>query len=76
MGDLLSAMKLERYIPKFQQEVITGGVLLELTDDILREELGVQNRIHLLKLTKVISGERSAEEIINGEGPYMKMTKI
>lgn len=54
--ELLDAMKLGDYKPKFESEQINGDLMLELDDSILEHELGVKTRIHRIKLMKVISG--------------------
>ena len=53
---LLDAMKLGEYKPRFETEQISGDLMLELDDSILEQELGVKTRIHRIKLMKVISG--------------------
>ena len=53
---LLDAMKLGEYKPKFESEQINGDIMLELDDSILEQELGVKTRIHRIRLMKIISG--------------------
>ncbi len=39
-------MELSKYKKIFQDEQLTGEIMLELTDEIMRDELGVQSKIH------------------------------
>ena len=39
-------MELSKYKEIFQEEQVTGDIVLELTDEILRDELQVQSKIH------------------------------
>ena len=39
-------MELSKYKEVFQEEQVTGDIVLELTDEILRDELQVQSKIH------------------------------
>ena len=75
MSDLLIVMKLQQYLPRFQEEEISGDLLLELNEEILQKELGVENQIHRMRIMKLINGDYSAEGYLNGEGPYVQMTK-
>ena len=74
MCQLLVVSNLEMYIPNFQSETIDGSLLLDLTDDILQEELGIERKIHRLKLMKFLSGEYSAEHYLM-EQPYIQLVK-
>ena len=40
----------------FESEEITGDILAECNEDILKRELGVSSRIHQIKLMKLITG--------------------
>lgn len=63
---LLVAMKLDQYKEAFASECIDGGILQELGEDLLQEELGVASRLHRLRLLRVINGVQSAEELLRG----------
>ena len=39
-------MDLGRYKDVFAQEQIAGDVLLELNEEILKEELGIESKLH------------------------------
>ena len=51
-------MRLERYSETFQKEQIDGKILIELDENILKEELGMTKRIHRLKLLNIINGDQ------------------
>ena len=52
---LLESMGLQQYKEVFEKEQINGEVLIELDEDILKEELGVSSRVHRIRLMKVIN---------------------
>ena len=66
---LLDTMQLREYKGKFNTEVVSGAILVDIDDTILKDELGISSRLHRLRLLKVISGEHSAECILRGENP-------
>ena len=70
VAKLLSAMNMGQYADAFKKEQISGEILCELNDQILRDELGVASQIHRIKLMKVIGGRHSAMSIMNGDDPY------
>lgn len=43
---MLEAMDLQRYVDVFQMEHVTGDLLVELGEEELREELGVESKLH------------------------------
>ncbi|XP_019855669.1 PREDICTED: uncharacterized protein LOC109584380 isoform X2 [Amphimedon queenslandica] len=65
VGDLLVAMGLSEYVSKFKEEMIDGQMLLELDDELLKEELGMNKKLHRLRLTMVIKGTQSVYGYIN-----------
>ena len=67
---LLDAMQLREYKGKFNSEQVSGAIMIDIDDSILKEELGISSRLHRLRLLKVISGEHSADCILKGENPY------
>ena len=71
---LLDAMGLSQYKDTFMSEQITGEILLEIDEDVLQNELGVRSKLHRLRLMKVIRGQHSAQNIINGVDPYVRFT--
>ncbi|XP_019857261.1 PREDICTED: uncharacterized protein LOC109585561 [Amphimedon queenslandica] len=56
---LLEDMNLGQYKKKFEEEQITGSLLLEIDDDILQNELGVTSKLHRLKITRIIEGRQT-----------------
>lgn len=68
-------MNLGQYIDSFRQEQITGELLLELTEDVVENELMVSSKLHRMRVMKLIDGKHSAEGYLNGEGPYVQCVK-
>jgi hypothetical protein len=73
--DLLSVMNLNQYVDTFRNEQVSGELLMELTDDVLEQDLNVSNKLHRLRIGKLINGLHSAEGYLNGEGPYVQCVK-
>jgi len=68
---LLDAMKLSMYKDTFSEEPIDGEVLAECDEDILEAELGVANKLHRVKLMKLITGKHCAQRYFSGgSDPY------
>lgn len=65
MCELIDVMGLGQYKKRFVEEHISGEILLECDEQILQEELGVQSRIHRIRLMKVITGLHSAKALLN-----------
>ena len=55
----------------FAVEQITGEILIELEENDLKNELGMNSKIHRVRLMKVIRGYHSAENILAGLDPYV-----
>ena len=64
---LLKHIGLQKYKDMFQSEDITGDLFVELTDDMLEHNLGVTSRLHRLKLNRLISGKKSAMDVLQRE---------
>lgn len=73
MLDVLNGMSLSQYAQRFEDEEITGELLCDFHEDILEEDLGVKQKIHRMKLMKLIGGHYSAEKILNGDKSYVEM---
>ena len=56
---LLEDMNLGQYKKKFEEEQISGSLLLEIDDDILQNELGVTSKLHRLKILRIIEGRQT-----------------
>lgn len=57
-------MKLSQYKPVFEEESMTGKLLLGCDDDLLKNDLGVKSRLHRIRLMQLISGETSVSEVV------------
>ena len=66
-------MELSQHKASFLCECISGEILLECDDDILKDELGVMSRLHRLRIAKVIQGRHSAVSIVEGTDPYVSL---
>ena len=64
---LLDKLRLSQYKSRFEEELIGGDILAQCDDDMLQTELGVNMRIHRLKLMQVIKGEKSAKKLIDSQ---------
>jgi hypothetical protein len=67
---LLEAMNLTQYQNKFASEGIGGDILMELEDQDLQNDLGMKSKVHRVRLMKIIKGQHSAKNILEGENPY------
>lgn len=75
MTDLLRVMNLSQYSETFQEEQVSGELLLDLTEDVLENDLSISSKLHRMRIMKLIKGIHSAESYLKGEGPYVQMTK-
>lgn len=62
--ELIDVMGLGQYKKKFMEEHISGEILLECDEQVLQDELGVQSRIHRIRLMKVVTGVHSAKSLL------------
>ena len=65
--DLLDAMDLSQYKAKFAEEHVTGSVLSNCDEDILKDDLGVMKKLHQIRLSQLINGESSVASIMNAK---------
>ena len=56
---MLDKLHLNKYKETFEEEQITGSLLVEIDDEILKEELGVHRKLDRLKIMRVIEGRVS-----------------
>ena len=63
MIDLLEILGLTKYKNVFIDEEISGALLQELDEEILKVELGITSRLHRLKLLRVIDGRQPLDEL-------------
>ena len=64
-------MGLSQYRDAFASERLSGEILAELNEDILQHELKITNKIHRLRLMKVIQGQHCAQSLLAGLDPYV-----
>ena len=60
---LLDSLKLGQYRERFEEESIAGDILAECDEAVLQKELGINMKIHRLKLLQIIRGYKSAQSI-------------
>lgn len=53
---LLSVMGLKAYQERFEQEQVNGEILSECDEEVLKNDLGINSKLHRMRLLKVISG--------------------
>lgn len=63
---LLDVTGLSQYRDIFTRETMTGDILLECNEDILKHELGIESKLHRIKLMKLINGHHSAQSYLQG----------
>jgi hypothetical protein len=63
ISKILDAMNLSKYKERFFEEQVDGELLVSLGDVELKE-LGVDSSLHRLRLSKLINGCYSAEELL------------
>jgi len=68
--DLLDAMKLSQYKETFEVEQISGDVLMDCDEELLEKDLGVSKKVHRIRLMKIVQGQHSAKNILEGLSPY------
>ena len=65
MCELIVAMGLGQYKEKFMSEHISGEILLECDEEMLKDELDIRSRIHRVRLAKLISGTHSVKQFLD-----------
>ena len=53
VGDCLKLLHLDKYVEKFEENMIDGNLLLSLTDSVLQEDLGM-SRLDIAKMHKFV----------------------
>lgn len=61
---ILDALDLPEYKEAFQKEHINGHVLLQLNHQILEDELGMDSKLHRIRLMTVVSGKVSGNTLL------------
>lgn len=67
MLQMLDALHLSQYRARFQEEGVGGDILLDCDEATLENELGVNMKIHRLKLMQIIRGEKSARFLLENQ---------
>ena len=75
VSSLLDDMNMGRYKQTFRDQFVSGDVLVDLTENMLRSDLGVESDLHRLRLMKVIRGEPSAHSLLKDSPSYCRLTK-
>lgn len=57
-------MNLGQYKETIAREFIDGGVLSELDEQSLENDLGVSSKVHRIRLMQIVAGSRSAKDFL------------
>ena len=60
-------MNLRQYKEVFQYEQIDGDMLADCDEALLLNELSVENKLHRVRLMKIITGKNSAKTVLKGQ---------
>ena len=60
---MLRALDLPEYVEVFLQARVDGLVLLELTDNVLLTELGVDSKLHRIRIMNLVAGKIPTETL-------------
>jgi len=63
---LLDVTGLSQYQDIFTRETMTGDILLECDEKILKDDLCIESGLHRIKLMKLINGHHSAQSYLQG----------
>lgn len=58
-------MKLSQYKEVFLRECITGEILVECDESVFERELCIANRLHIIRLMKLVRGQMSVRTFID-----------
>ena len=62
--ELLDKMNLSQYKDIFEMECITGEILVECDENVFEKELCITNRLHIIRLMKLVKGEMSVRSYL------------
>ena len=62
---MLKALGLKQYKKTFRKEKISGALLQEIDEEVLKNELGITSRLHRMKLLRVIDGKQLLDELFH-----------
>lgn len=57
-------MGLQKYAASFSEESVDGELFFELDNLMLEEDLGVKNRLHRLRIMRIIRGDQCVTDFI------------
>ena len=57
---LLDGMHLKKYKKSFKDEKINGQIFCMFDEKILEDDLGIDSRLHRIRLMQVVNGEADA----------------
>ena len=57
-------MNLGQYKETVAKECIDGEILSQLDEQSLESDLGISSRVHRIRLMQIITGSRSAEDLL------------
>ena len=60
---MLEALDLPEYREAFLKERVDGQVLLQLTEEVLSTELGVDSKLHRIRIMNIIAGRTPTEKL-------------
>lgn len=60
---MLKKLDLPEYVEVFLKAHIDGHVLLELTDDVLLNELGIDSKLHRIRIMNLVAGKIPTESL-------------
>lgn len=60
---MLKALDLPEYEEVFLREQVDGHVLLQLNEQILTSELGVDSKLHCIRIMNLVAGKIPREKI-------------
>lgn len=66
MQKVLVSLGLQQYVGIVEQEGLDGGIFVELDEDTFSQEMGVESRIHRLKMMKLIGGHYDVQNLLMG----------
>ena len=57
-------MGLQQYADTFSHELVDGRLFFELDDTMLEKDLGITNRLHRLRMMRIIRGDQHVNDFL------------
>ena len=57
-------MGLQQYAATFSRELVDGRLFFELDDTMLEKDLGITNRLHRLRMMRIIRGDQHVNDFL------------